>query len=259
MIDTRKNRKNLYMELDNLALVRKLRPLLERGGYILRPSDSKFIPKITSMAWDSPWVYVKSVPQARCDLYHRVFFNILRHVHSYCRSCWKVVVRPRNLVELFDLLDFQFKMCVPCKCGIERRQTVNGLYGGYFYTRSKEEGLERYKEVRELVNQYLSPETPVILKRYCTEFELGDGHGIEGFGPSDQMPDVTPEERAMEKYIESNFPSIGCNNPQPDHLIASTMMSWIDYAFKHGDQTYSEFTNGSKLVKDYITYHNTKE
>lgn len=258
MINTKRDRKNLYMALDKLALVRKLKPLLERAGYILRPSDSKFVPRVVSVSWDAPWVYVKSLSDARCDLYHRIFFNVLKHVHSYCRSCWKVVVRPQNLVQLFDLYELEREIGVPCKCGVEKRTSVHGLYGGYFYTRSKEQGLERYKEVRGLVDEQLSPDVPVILKRYCTEFEIG-GDGIEGFGPSDQMPDCTKEEREMEKYIETHFPRVGTSNPQPDHLSANVMMSWIEYAFAHGDQTYLEFTDGKKLTKDYVTYHEQKE
>jgi hypothetical protein len=254
MINTIKDRKNLYMRLDKLAIIRKLRVLFDSGAYILRSEDSKIVPRVITMAWECPWIYTKPLPGARCDIYHKVFFRTLDHVHTYCRNCWKVVVRPRNLVELFNLYEFQREMGVPCKCGIERRQAVEGLYGGYFYTRSKEQGLERYKEVRELTSERLSPETPVILKRYCTEFELG-GWGKPGFGPSDQLPDTTDEEKEMEEWIEHHFPPVGYNTLQPDHLAANVMMAWIDYAFTNGDETYKEFTDGKRLSKDYVTYH----
>jgi len=221
--------------------------------------DSKFVPKMASVGWDAPWVYVQSDPCARCDLYHRVFFNVLDHIHSYCRDCWKVVVRPQNLVQLFDLYELEREMGVPCKCGIELRSTVEGLYGGYFYTHSKEDGLARYKEVRTLVDEHLGKDVPVILKRYCTEFELGGVPGVKGQGPSDKIPSCTKEELDMEHYVESHFPKIGYNNKQPKHLVASTMKRWIHHAFEHGDMTYKQFTNGKKLTKDYVTYHNIKE
>lgn len=220
--------------------------------------DSKFVPRNVSVGWDAPWVYVQSDPCARCDLYHRVFFNVLDHIHSYCRECWKVVVRPQTLVQLFDLYELERELGVPCKCGIELRDSVEGLYGGYFYTRSKEEGLERYKQVRKLVDEYLSPDVPVILKRYCTEFEL-NGPIRKGHGPSDKTPNCTKEELDMEQYIEAHFPKIGYNNKQPKHLIASVMKRWIHHAFSHGDMTYKEFTNGEKLTKDYVFYHNEGE
>lgn len=241
--------------LDKLALVRKIKPLLERQGYIIRPSDSKFVPRSVSIAWDAPWVYVQSDPCARCDLYHRVFYNVLDHIHTYCRSCWKVVVRPQTVTQLFDLYEFQREMGIPCKCGIELRSTVFGGYGGYFYCRSKEQGLERYEEVRKLVDERLSNSVPVILKRYCTEFELGGEGGIKGKGPSNQIGETTPEEKEMESYIESYFPRMGTSISQPKYLIADVMLRWIHHAWEIGDKTCLEFTDNVPLTKPYITYH----
>jgi len=243
MINTVKDRRNLYMRLEKLDLVGKLKPLLEKQGYILRPEDSLFVPRKVSVAYNAPWVYVKPDPMARCDLYHRIFFRVLGHIHSYCRSCWKVVVRPQNLEQLFDLYELQRQMGVPCKCGTEHRSTVCGHYGGYFYCRSKEEGLDRLDEVKKLY----SYDVPIILKRYCTEFEL------EGV-PSDELPDCTLEEREMEKYIETHFPRIGVSSRMPDHLIAAVMRRWIHHAYESGDETYKLFTGDEPLFKKYVTY-----
>lgn len=255
MIDTKTNRSNLFLELDKLDIVNKIKPLLDRHGYMQRMEDGKFVPKNVSLGYDAPWIYVESMHDARCDLYHRVFYNILDHIHSYCRSCWKVVVRPKTLVQLFDLYEFQKTMGVPCKCGIEKRDNVHGLYGGYFYTRSKEEGLERYKQVRDLVDRYLGKDVQVLLKRYCTEFEIGGQGGIKGKGDSSKVGDLSPEEIQMEQYLEAHFPPVGYNNKQPKHGMAAIMKSWIMYAYKHGDETYKVFTNGEPLFPGYTTYH----
>lgn len=254
-INTVKNRSNLYMELDSLDLVTKLKPLLEKQGYILSPEDGKFVPRQVATAWEVPWVYVQADPNARCDIYHRVFYNVLDHIHSFCRQCWKVVVRPQNLIQLFDLYEIQREMAVPSKCGLEFRKTVPGLYGGYFYTRSREQGEARYKEVRRLVDERLGTDVPVILKRYCTEFECG-GEAVSGKGPSDETPEgVTPEEREMEEYIETHFPRVASSTPMPKHLKAYVMRKWIHHAAEHGDQTYLFFTNGEKLFPSYVTYN----
>lgn len=209
------------------------------------------MPNFPAMGTDAPWVYVKSSPDLRCDIFHRVFFGTVGMIGSRCRECWKVVVRPRNLIELFDLYELQRTMGVPCKCGVEPRVTVDGLYGGYFYCKGKEEGLERYKEVRTLINKHLSKSTTVILKRYCTEFEIGP----KALGPSNELPDITEDELWLEKYIMDHFPSVGFGTPQPDHITASVMQEWIHWAYKNGDPTYSEFTDGSPLFKPVVTYH----
>lgn len=258
MINTIKDRKNLYMRLDKLNIVSKLMPLLN-SGYVLRVEDGKFVPKSRSIAHNAPWVYVKSAELARCDVYHRVFFDILGHVPTYCRNCWKVVVKPKILRDLFNLYEIERQMGVPCKCGTEHRKTTTSLYGGYFYCRSREEGMERYAEVRKKVDKYLSPGTPVILKRYCTEYEIGPGSK----GPSDQMPDTTPEEKEMEEFIIDKFPRVGFGTPQPDFLTASVMQGWIHYAYQYhkatGDETFKEFTNGENLFPPYVTYHDKEE
>jgi len=255
MIKTKRERESLFVNLNKLNLLKKFRKMLNlQGGYHLRQEDGKFVPNFPSTSKDAPWAYVKIHPRLRCDVYHWVIFKQLGFIPSVCRNCWKVVVMPRNVVELFDLYELQREMGVPCKCGIEKRRTDTRLYGGYFYCQGKEEGLERYKQVREAVDKHLSPETNVILKRYCSEYEIGDGEK-KGLGPSDELPDQTPEEKWMEDYVLDNFPSVGFGNPSPDHILANTMMEWIHWAFMHGDPTYKEFTGGNPLFPSAVTYH----
>jgi len=208
-----------------------------------------------SMAIDSPWVYIKTAPGMRCDIYHRVLYNVLKIVPSRCRECWKVVVRPKTVEGLFELYEFQREMGVPCKCGIELRETVYGNYGGYFYCRGEAEGQERYREVKALVDEHLSElDTPVLLKRYCTEYEIGK----DALGPSNELPDMTDDEKWLEEYILDNFPSIGFGSPQPDHITANVMMEWVNLAYKNGDKTYASFTDGGPLFKPYIVYQKEK-
>ena len=226
--------------------VTKFKPILEKQGYKLRIEDGKFVPKNIGSAYDVPWVYVKSDLRARCDIYHMVFHQIEKHVHSYCRECYKVVVRPRTVVELFDLYEIQRNLDVHSKCGIERRDSVFGLYGGYFYNRGKEEGLKSLKMVRELVTRELSEKTPVFLKRYCTEYEIGP----LSLGPSNEMPDATQGEKEWEMEIMSLFPRVGASTPQSQHQIAHVMMGWIHWAYQNGDETYKVFTDGSPLVQE---------
>lgn len=255
MINTKRNREGLYVALDRINLVKRLAPLLKPGGgYHARMEDGKFVPNMPTMATDAPWIYTKVNPGMRCDIYHRVLFNVTNMVPSRCRKCWKVVVRPRTVKELFDLYEFQKEMGVPCKCGIEKRDTVFGDYGGYFYCVGEEEGQERYKEVRALVDNYLSPETKVLLKRYCTEYEIGPG----SLGPSSELPDMTDDEKWLEEYILDHFPPVGFGAKQPDHITSHVMMEWIQYAYKHGDETFAEFTDGSPLFQPYVTYHEEK-
>ena len=259
MINTHRHREQLYTFLNGLDLISKLNPVLNKGnqvgGYKMRFSDGCFVPDNPRMNHDAPWVYIKADPDMRCHLFHHVFFDCLKFVPSRCRDCWKVVVRPRTLLELFDLYELMKSMGVSCKCGTEERLTTSSLYGGYFYCIGKEQGVFRYNEVRDAVDEYLSPETPVILKRYCTEFEIGPGSK----GPSDKLPEMTESEKRYEDYVMGYFPQVTEKGHQPDHAIATVMKRWIHYAYrfhKHtGDETYKVFTGGKPLYGPYVTYH----
>jgi len=192
------------------------------------------------------------MPESKCHLFHHIFFEELGHIHSFCRECYKVVVKPRNIVEQFNLYEIQKDMSTPCKLGMEVRKTTNNLWGAYFYNRGLEAGKEKYREVRELVNEYLSPETPVILKRYCTEFELGP----KGLGPSNETPDITPEERQWELEVESLFPRpSGHGGVQPIPIQAYIMRKWIHNAYEKNDTSYLKLAGGTPLVPPYVFYH----
>jgi hypothetical protein len=251
MMNTKRDRKNLYVNLVKKDYMQKLQPLLRRG-WSLRPSDGVYVPANSTIYPYPPWIYTQQYDGLRCGVNQQVYWDILKYIPSQCRNCWKVVVRPQTLEHLFNLYEYQRESGIPCKCGMEKRETVYGLYGGYFYNQGKEEGLERYKEVREAVDEYLSPETPVILKRYCTEYEIGGT-------PSDETPECTKEELDMERDISYLVPPSGPGTNQPDHQVINVMRRWIHYAYSNGDETYKLFTDDSPLFKPYVTYHEEEE
>lgn len=239
MINTKINRENLYLKLSEMDIVTKI-----RQGIKNRPE------------FNVPWVYTQYLYEARCGEYHRIYHQALNRIHSFCRSCWKVVIRPQNLEQLFDLYEFQRELAVPCKCGYEARETVSGLWGGYFYNRSKEEALLRYKQVRQWADT-VDKDIPVIVKRYCTEFEIGP----LSLGPSDKLPEQTEAEANEEKQIDVHIfrggPQYG--TVQPDYLVAHVMRKWIHWAYQHGDKSYLKLTGGNPLFASPVTYHNKEK
>ena len=234
MINTKKDRENLYLRLSNMDIISRIKPAIQERRQ-----------------FNVPWVYTKYIYEARCNHYHQVFHQTLRRLHSFCYDCWKVDIRPKNLSQMFDLYEYQRECCNPCKLGFEMREAVYGLWGGYFYNRSKEEGLERYREVRAFADS-LDPEIPVILKRYCTEFEIGP----LSLGPSDKLPELTEAEKEEERKIDYHlygYPQY--NTIQPEYVQVHVMRKWIHWAYQYGDVTYKEFTGGKPLFPTYVTYH----
>jgi hypothetical protein len=131
--------------------------------------------------------------------------------------------------------------------GIELRDYTPRFYGGYFYNNSLDEGLERYREVREAVDQVISPDVDVILKRACTEFEM-----IKG--PSHMWNLSANDERIInlvEHYINMN--EIG--HQQTDMSKYYVRLKWAIWAHMNGDQTYMDYNDGEPLWPSCLTYH----
>lgn len=240
-INTKVDRENLYLRLCKMDTVTKIRPAVKLSKVI-----------------DAPWVYVNQMHDADCHHYHQIYHQQLSRVHPRCLQCWKVVIRPTCLTpQMWDLYEFQKDLCKPSKLGFEGRPTVYGLWGGYFYNRSKEEGLERYHQVLEFA-KYYNPRPKVLLKRGCTEFELGPRNPL---GPSDKWEEPTEEEQEEQKQIDllTITGNRGYATRQPDYAVAHVMRAWVHWAYQYGDETYAGVTGGSKLFPEYVTYHPKEE
>ena len=258
---------NVYDHLKAYDIVNLLAPLLDSGNHSMRLRDGKITPRFSSFPKDTPWIHVKHARGFKCGLWSQVTFaavvqNLPREeqfVPRHCHNCWKVVVKPRTLQQLFNLLELQKKLDRPSKCGIEHRPSVHGLYGGYFYNTSLQEGLECYEVVKAgmLGNKYLAPlvdevdvlgkTTRVILKRACTEYEhlIGDSTKWK----------LTPQQMHLEDLIRDHMASEQSRPTQPEHLIWNIKRRWIEFAHQWGDPTYLLYTGGKPLYPPYVTYH----
>lgn len=216
------------------------------GGYYIDPRTGKITRIMDALDPFGPWVHMHYDESRQC-IPHHVFFNAFRAIPTRCLECWKVVVAPRNVVELFDLHDLMRELKFECKCGIEGRPFVNRLYGGYFYANSKNDVLKRYKEVREAVSDVLSPDMPVIAKRYCTEFELQKGPSKAYHQPKDTKH---WEKLFWEVVAEEDY-----NQPVPEAIVIHTKRKWIELAWSAGDKTVLDINGGVPLYTPSQTYH----
>jgi len=201
------------------------------------------------------WVFVNPVPdEAACSIYTIITDNC-GFITSPCLKCWKVVAKPFTLKELMALYEFQKEFTANymatdrfCKCGIEERPWTPYNYGGYFYNKSKQQGLERYEQVRKAMDK-INPKIPVILKRYCTEFEIK-------LGPSDKYKRFEGAD-ILEKRIFDiiDLSCIGKNVTQPADIVESNLAEWVKFAWDRGDPTAKDFNDGEPLYTPCVTYH----
>lgn len=237
-----------YTLLSAGDVVSNMAPELRAGQLYLRLEDGKIDSPQPSMEWNIPWIFAEKSPERACVLWHRIMYGKFGMLPIWCRqNCWKVVVRPRTLEELFMLKELQEHIKTPSKCGIETRETVFGNYGGYFYTNSKEEGMDKLDQVRTEVGNHISPDIPIYLKLACTEFE-------HTFGPSSQYKEPTIQEHKNEDTIRGCFISLTFDSMQPKHLKDYICQKWIHFAWDRGDPTARMFNKGESLFPDIVKY-----
>lgn len=203
-----------------------------------------------------PWLHTKASQEqmihGKCAIYQYYFAQKIGFIHSICHDCYKVVVAPRTVKELFQLYDYQQEINIPGKCGIEKRPFVPRLYGGYFYNRGLEAGKRCYRRVSEDIGKRISPDINIILKRGCSEFEMK-------YGSSDKWK-ILPKQKEWEDKFDTLFVE-DSKTPlvEPDYLVAHIKREWLHFAAKAKppDMTYLEFTGGVTLTQTckYVTYH----
>ena len=239
--------KSYYAKCVSDDLITKIHGPLKQAGYFLS-YEGVYRRLAVSVGIDTPWHHVKHLRDKKCGLDHNVKFSVFGYVPPRCLECWKVVVSPRTLKELFLLLEVQESLNRPSKCGIEIRNYTPRLYGGYFYNNSLEEGRFRYEEVRKAVDEHISPDVGVILKRACTEYEMTLG-ASPGWTMTRKQHDI---DRRLEGMVDTYSPA---TTGQTAECLAQVHSHWIEWAWKHQDPTVSEYLGGGDLYPGCVTYH----
>lgn len=253
---------NFYLTLVGADTLTLLQPLVNSGTGVVDRETNRIVLRGTP-GIHTPWVHQKHIVELDCRLWHKIMFDIVnprlapeaRFVPSGCQSCWKVVVRPKTVVQLFLLHELQSKMDIPSKCGIERRSTVEGLYGGYFYNLSHEAGEECYIKVREAVDGYpgLGPDVKILLKRACTEYEAAF--------PCSSTWEIKPHQMEFEKAIQDSLlvkdEDKEVEKGQPAIVKRKVFREWVEFAYENGDMTARQLNGGAPLFAPYETYHNS--
>ena len=207
--------------------VAALEPLVRSGW--MWGTDGKFRMSNPSQPYDTPWLHnpirIPGSEEAGGDcglftLYHNYVFQ-QKSIHSFCMECYKVVVVPESLEQVHKIAEWQDGLSVACKVGAERRAYTQRVWGAYFYCRGVEEGRERYKMVREWVDENLGKDIKVFLKRACTEFE-------QNLGRSDKF-EMLPDQEIIEKEGETVIDYVLGPSSQADAIIHHVWDVWDDW------------------------------
>ena len=192
-------------------------------------TDGRFRMTNVSQPRDTPWlhapVHIEGMIENGFDCGYLTHMHNLvfqrEAVHSFCMECYKVVVMPETLEQVHKIAEWQHGTGWACKVGAERRPYTQRKWGAYFYCRGVEKGRERYKDVREWVDENLGKDIKVILKRACTEFEqhMGDSDKWEKIPHQDEI-----EAEAIKVFDYEPAESIQCEAVQ--HHVWDVWEAW---------------------------------
>ena len=241
-----------YEDIQKADLIEPLMEDFRRG--IAEVKGDKIVFDFKQTSPDTPWYFHTIEKERNCTLWHKIVFDRYGILPRQCMHCWKIVARPKNLDELFELNKLQEEMLLPSKTGVDIRasETYKGIYLGFWYCPLGDfaQARELYKEVKRKVRGALSLDTPVILKRGCTEME-------NAFGPSHEWV-YTPEMRFMEDLINSTVEVEDRKPPQPSVVKNRVVAFWILYAHRMGDKCAAKYIRNFPYSMGSIptsTYH----
>ena len=173
-----------------------------------------------------------------------------------CQDCFKIKVGTRSLRGMMAMKAIAEATPFSTKSGAEVDNPRNpDVYSTYVYFDGLEQAREGYRELRQrmVANPVLGQGAVVTIKRGCSNYE-------RNCGPSDQY---TFDQRlaAVEAYLRERFiddradpdtsPESGSSRETVQTL---RMMRLIETAYRIGDETYKDFTDGKPLFKPLVNY-----
>lgn len=233
---------------EQIDIYGSLQPMVDGGAWFWRADVPKLDRRQAAHEPRTPWVYHHPDFGADCHFQNEVLFKRFGLMPSYCMECYKVLIVPNTVDQLFKLCDVQTQLRgLPSKCGLEVRDETDRNYGGYHYNRGLDMGRECYGLMRQLVDKHVGTHVRVALKRACTEFE-------RRFGQSDKWPEITDEQIAFEQRVYDMIVPPPKIIEQPPDLVKHIKNNWVKFAHARGDMSYLNYTNGVPLYEPYVLY-----
>ncbi|MBF0358328.1 MAG: tetratricopeptide repeat protein [Magnetococcales bacterium] len=194
-----------------------------------------------------------------CENYMAIFekFNI---IPEFCFGCYKVVIEPRDVVELFKLMVVFYNIELTNdnsrKCMVELRPAISGTYKGFVYCNSIAQGEEILDIVKQEVGKRVSPDIPISLKRGCSEYKASyPDYSRVGDSVTPGM-EYNEEWRKYEDYRDETLhrlinPDVFKTHNHTGFTIhdALVMRTWLSYAVNIDDLSYQKICRSPDLVQ----------
>ena len=198
---------------------------------------------------------------------HLEIYNQFDVIPEYCFDCYKVIIKPRNILELFKLLmifdseKYGLAIDNQRKCMVEEREDCSGTYKGFIFCKGIKDGNYVLDLAQKAVYEHISPQVSVALKRGCSEYaktypkfpRTKPGKKPDQVVMHYKNSWKTHEEYFDKKYTLNEFeipPDINDDTSYAGIDGSTTysgkevfcMQYWLRYAATIGDKSYLEIT-----------------
>jgi hypothetical protein len=173
-----------------------------------------------------------------------------------CQDCFKIKVGTRSLRAMMAMKAIAESTPFSTKSGAEVDNPRNpDVYSTYVYFDGLEQARAGYRELRQRMDASpdLGQGAAVTIKRGCSNYE-------RSCGPSDQYT-FDPRLEAVEAYLRGRFiddrPETSASSESGssrETVQTLRMMRLIETAYRIGDETYKDFTDGKPLFKPLVNY-----
>jgi hypothetical protein len=184
---------------------------------------------------NNPWVFYGKAKGMPCFTRHALYFNAFGIIPEFCvNKCFKTIIKPYTLSDLFKVNDYIKENDKTSKCGLDLRNFSFGSYLGVIYSESIEEARERETEAKKAL-----PDFEIFTKKGCTEFE--NRLSSKYWNVSDAQIEL--EEKLRER-VDHSWPE---HFKLPDWLVEKIQTLWTQMAYAVGDTTWEESPYANKI------------
>jgi hypothetical protein len=222
-----------------------LRRAIEMGRVVEKENGTLGLPG--GLKSNLNWMFVAHGPSLHCNFLMDFMFDQAYAQSAMplgCSSCYKVKVVLRTLRELVAGWELGKRINCRSKWGTDLNNPYSqNIYAGYFYISGLETARALYEVVRAAfdADPNLGPDASMTIKRGCSEYEAK-------LGPSDQYT-FTPGMSELEADLLDRF-----SEQKSDYQPSLVLAHWIETAFRIGDDTYLDFTGGTRLRRKTVVY-----
>jgi len=194
---------------------------------------------------------------AACDR-HKLLLQTHFVIPRYCFDCYKVEIHTGTVLEFFKLMfvfnDLNLENNNHRKLWLQAAKNKPENYIGTIYFQSLAEAITVSENIRPIIDNEVSPDVPIKVKRGCSEFN----HILPKYHDIKESYDSLVSDKNKWREIEFNFdrnnvasklPAIKSDtNPSIDNFNIkhfNVMHTWLKFARSIGENTYLKVTKSS--------------